>query len=85
MKSREDLMPRRYRDHLSRTALSTIWMVRLITPELPGSGSCEGRFSQLWRWPVAVVPGGGRGWCRVPWGAWCFSDWGSFSSPESIG
>ena len=19
------------------------------------------------------------------WGAWCFSDWGSFSSPESIG
>ena len=20
-----------------------------------------------------------------PWGAWCFSDWGSFSSLESIG
>ena len=22
---------------------------------------------------------------NTPWGAWCFSDWGSFSSRESIG
>ena len=35
----------------------------------------------LWR---AWVRAGGRG-PEAVWGAWCFSDWGSFSSRESIG